>query len=599
MSEGTQRRLTAIVSADVAGYSRLMGADETGTLAALRAHRSELIDPKINEFGGRIVKTMGDGLLLEFPSVVNATNCAISVQEDIETHNEDVPFDRRLTFRIGINLGDIIVDGDDIHGDGVNVAARLEELAEPGAVLISDTAYHSLDGKAAALFEGGEAQQLKNISRPIAVWRWRGGKSAAKDPGHQPSQEKSRETDSAFDTLLASIVQPAIVVLPFNNLSRNEDLDFFCDGLTESLITDLSQSSRLLVTPRNASFVLKGRTLDARAVSELLPVHYFIEGGIQAMGNKVRVNVQLVDVANNEHIWANRSDGSTDDLFAFQDNLCDLITAEVDTLISSGETARTRFEGTDNPQARMHLRRAAVYHSRYTHESLIKAQESVDKAVELDPEFPGALSLAALARIVRVLHGWTSESQKLLAEAGDLADRAIQLQPERGTGHAMKGFKFLLAREFEAAVSAAAYGSELTPSYGGLRIIYARTLLGAGRINEAYHEILQAIRLQPNAFPFSVVILGVICLTEGRMANAISAFRKCGELRVAESTYRPWLAAAHVAEGDVSVAREIIDDTLEVNPSLTIGEVIRPYPVADNSIVEKFTSLLLEAGLPE
>jgi len=319
MAEGTQRRLAAIVSADVVGYSRLMGVDETGTLSDLRAHRAELIDGKIAEYGGRIVKTMGDGLLLEFASVVEATQCMVEVQKGMAERNEGTDEARRIIFRIGVNLGDIIIDGEDILGDGVNIAARLQEIAEPGGVSISRRVYEDVQERLDTAFEDTGEQSLKNIAKPVHVWRWSPGKSSPSD------------TPEAIDQApLPLPSKPSIAVLPFDNMSGDPEQEYFADGIAEDVITALSRFGSLFVIARNSSFTYKGQAVDVKRVGQELGVRYVVEGSVRKAGNRVRITAQLIDAASGNHIWADRFDGSLDDVFELQDQITEQIVVAVE-----------------------------------------------------------------------------------------------------------------------------------------------------------------------------------------------------------------------------------------------------------------------------
>src|SRR5215475_2888205 len=301
-----QRRLAAIVSADVVGYSRLMGRDETGTLAALKSLRQEVVDPAIARHGGRIVKTTGDGLLLEFPSVVNAVRCAVEVQTDVAAKGANVAEDQRITFRIGVNLGDVIVDGDDIFGDGVNIAARLEVLAEPGGICMSDDAFHQVRGKIDVFFVEMGPQSLKNIDQPVHAWRW---------PPSGPS------VAPATPPTLALPDKPSIAVLPFLNMTGDPEHEYFTDGVTEDIITELSCFHSLFVIARNSSFSYKGKSPDVRQVGKDLGVRYVLEGSIRKSSNRIRVTGQLIDTLTGSHIWAERYDRVLEDIFAVQEEL--------------------------------------------------------------------------------------------------------------------------------------------------------------------------------------------------------------------------------------------------------------------------------------
>src|SRR5215813_5048307 len=290
-----QRRLAAIVSADIAGYSRLMGRDESGTLAALKALRLEVLDPAIATHGGRIVKTTGDGLLLEFPSVVNAVRCAVEVQTAMVTKITDVPEDRRIAFRIGINIGDIIVDGDDIFGDGVNVATRLQEIAAPGGICVSSRVHEDVRDRLDTAFDDGGAQTLKNIARPVQVWRWQPSTAGPPKPAFAP-------------TALPLPEKPSIAVLPFQNMSGDLEQEYFTDGMVEEIITALSRNKQLFVVARNSSFIFKGRAVDIKQVARDLGVRYILEGSVRKSGNRIRITGQLIDAASGTHLWADKYD---------------------------------------------------------------------------------------------------------------------------------------------------------------------------------------------------------------------------------------------------------------------------------------------------
>ena len=323
------------MSADVVGYSRLMGLDEVGTLSALRNHREELIDGKIAEHGGRIVKTMGDGLLLEFPSVVNAVKCAIDVQEGMLARNTEVSEDKRITFRIGVNQGDVIIEGEDIHGDGVNLAARLQETAAPGGISISKRVLEDVRDRLEAPFENTGDQTLKNIARPVEVWRW--------SPDGMPLAQSA-----TAEAPLPLPDKPSIAVLPFENMSGDPEQEYFSDGIAEDIITDLSKFSWLTVIARNSSFSFKGQSLDLRALAQELNVRYVLEGSVRKSGDRVRVTAQLIDASDGGHIWAQRYDRKLEDIFDLQDEMTRSITTAIGPELEAMEIRRSLEKSSDD-----------------------------------------------------------------------------------------------------------------------------------------------------------------------------------------------------------------------------------------------------------
>lgn len=324
MNEKTLRRLTAIVSADVVGYSRLIGDDETGTISALRQHRAELIDVEIDAHGGRIVKTMGDGLLLEFPSVVDAVRCAVAVQDGMGERNTDTHEDKQIVFRIGVNLGDIVIDGDDILGDGVNIAARLEALAEPGGICISQRVYEDVQDRLEIEFMDLGKRELKNISRPVNCWAWQQGAVA----------KKSTKIVAEF------MDAPARAVLPFNSFSQDPEYEFFADGLSKDLTTLLAAYRDFPVIARNSAFTFKGKDIDVMEAGQQLGANYVVEGSVRVAGTRMRVNALLIDVKTGHHLWAQKFDRNIDDIFTLQDELSLQIASNISPTVVRNENTR-------------------------------------------------------------------------------------------------------------------------------------------------------------------------------------------------------------------------------------------------------------------
>jgi len=390
------RRLTAVVAADVAGYSRLMAADEEGTLADLKSHRRALIDPKIKQHRGRIVKTTGDGMLLEFASVVDAVRCAVEVQRGMIARNEAVAQEKRIEFRIGINVGDIIFDDNDIFGDDVNIAARLEGIAEPGGICISDDARHQIRGKVDISYDDMGPQTLKNIAEPVRTWRIRVGGDATSAMQPTPSARPAQ--------ILALPDKPSIAVLPFQNMSGDPEQDYFADGMVEDIITALSRFKSLFVIARNSSFTYKGKAIDIRRIGRELGVRYVLEGSVRKAAGKVRITGQLIDAATSGHLWADRFDGSLDDIFELQDQLTTSVVGAVAPMMDQAEMERAKRKPTENFDAYDYYLRGRANFYQWTRETNSEALRLFQKSIELDPDLALAYGSAASCYIHRKMN---------------------------------------------------------------------------------------------------------------------------------------------------------------------------------------------------
>ena len=402
MSEArVERRLAAVLAGDVAGYSRLMGADEEGTLKRLNAHRREFLEPKIAEHRGRIVKRTGDGILIEFASAVDAGRCAVEIQRGMDQRNRLVAPDQRIDLRIGIHVGDIIIEEGDIFGDGVNVAARLEGIAEPGGICISDDAYRQVRDKLDTAFEDTGEQQLKNISRPVRVYR-----------------VKFTESDSPQRTApaLALPNKPSIAALPFQNMSGDPEQDYFCDGIVEDIITALSRFRQLFVIARNSSFTYKDRAADVKEVGRELGVRYVLEGSVRRASDRVRITAQLIDAKTGGHLWAERFDGTPEDMFDLQDQVAARVVGAIIPKLEQVEFNRTKSKPTESLDAYDCYLRAMTYFNQWTNESIDEALKLLNKAIELDPEFASAHGLAAWCYTRRRQSRWMTDHPREMAE---------------------------------------------------------------------------------------------------------------------------------------------------------------------------------------
>ena len=415
------RRLAAIVAADVAGYSRLMGLDEVGTARTLREHR-KVTDALVAKHGGRLVKTTGDGVLLEFPSVVDAVECAVAVQAVMAERNQGVPADRRMLFRIGINLGDILIEGDDILGDGVNVAARLEGIAEPGGICVSSSAYEQVRGKVMVEFADLGERSLKNIARPVRAYAVM---------NNEPSPKLQSDDIASYSphrkVSLALPDGPSIAVLPFQNMSGDPEQEYFADGMVEDIITALSRFKLLFVIARNSSFTYKGKTVDIRQVGRELGVRYVLEGSVRKAGNKVRITGQLIDAATGVHLWADHFDGGLEDIFDLQDQITANVVGAIAPRLQQVEIERSKHKPTESLDAYDYYLRGIALYAKYTKETTDEALRLLSNAIELDPDFASAYAAAARCYSVRKGFGWMVDPVQEIAEANRLARIAVKL----------------------------------------------------------------------------------------------------------------------------------------------------------------------------
>ena len=479
--ERVQRRLTAILAADIAGYSRLMGVDEEGTLARLKAHRRALLDPKIAEHQGRIVKTTGDGLLAEFASVVDALRCAIEIQRSMLGCNADVPQEKRIEFRVGINVGDIIIDGGDIYGDGVNVAARLEGLAEPGGICVSGRVQEDTRGKLDIAFEDAGELQLKNIAWPVRVYRVRlSGEVAQSRPG------------------LALPDKPSIAVLPFTNMSGDPEQDYFADGMTEDIITGLSRARWLFVIARNSSFAYKGRSTDVKQVAHELGVRYVLEGSVRKVGERVRISVQLAEGTSGRQLWAKRYDRELSDIFAVQDEITETIIGAVEPELGKVERRRSAGKRPDNLDAWDLYQRGMSHLYEYTKDDLQRAQQYFAQAIARDPQLGPAHSGLAETYYYEGVYGFADSILDNREKALAPALRAVVLDAEDAGAHCTLGRAYYMRREYDAAFRELKTALELNPSLALAHYGLGATLVFSGRAEESIPYLTTAIRLSPH-----------------------------------------------------------------------------------------------------
>jgi TolB-like protein/class 3 adenylate cyclase len=440
-SDQVKRKLVAILAADIAGYSRLMGADEAGTLARLKEYRRELIDLKNKQYRGRVMKTTGDGILIEFPSVVDAISCSLEVQQGIRERNADIPPEKRIEFRIGINLGDVIVEGRDLYGDGVNIAARLEGLAEPGGICISQTVLNHARGKVAFDVEDLGEQTLKNIVQSIHIYRL------------TVNSDRGSAVSRPLELALALPDKPSIAVLPFQNMGLDPEQDYFADGVVEDIITALSRFSELFVIARNSSFTYKGRAVDVKQVGRELGVRYVLEGSVRKAGNRVRITGQLIDAIIGAHLWADHFDGSLDNIFDLQDEIAVSVVGAIAPKLQQAEIERAKRKPTGSLDAYDYYLRGVASLYRWTRDASDEALRLFYRAIDLDPEFGSAYGMAARCQIWRSANRWISEENEKL-EAVRLARLAVVFGSEDAAALAAAGLALAyLANDLDAGAT--------------------------------------------------------------------------------------------------------------------------------------------------
>ena len=511
-----ERRLSAIMAADVVGYSRLMGANEVATLTSFKAHRAELLDPAIAEHQGRIVKLTGDGLLAEFPSVVNAVDCAAEVQREMRRRNLDVAEDRRIEFRIGVNLGDVIVDDDDLYGDGVNVAARLETVARPGGVAVSQSVRDNVGNRLDLQFEDIGDQQLKNIEFPVRVYNVILGDAPSKSNGERAAPESEK---------------PSIAVLPFNNMSGDPEQEYFSDGITEDIITDLSKVSGLFVIGRNTSFGYKGMSPQLQQVASDLGVKCILEGSVRKAGGRVRVNAQLIDGSSGGHLWADRYDRDLTDIFAIQDEITHSIVEQLKIRLLPKERKAIGQAPTANVEAYTYYLKARQFFHNWTRNSTQLARRMFAKAVEIDPLY--AKAYAGLANCDYRLDGWYNVPPP--ADILETAAKAIALDPELAEAHAAKGAALANTGRRADARDAFERALKLDLNNFDACLEFARFCVAEGDLERAVELFVRAVEAQPDD-PQAALLVHSLLEKLGRPEEA-EKYRQLG-LRRAEEALR-------------------------------------------------------------
>jgi adenylate cyclase len=581
------RKLAAILAADVVGYSRLMGADEAGTLAALKRHRETIFDPAVAAHNGRIVKLIGDGTIVEFGSVVDAVNCALAVQRSSASLPDATARQPTIVLRIGINLGDVIIENDDIYGDGVNIAARLEPLAEPGGICVSSIVHESVGNRIDVRFQDGGDISVKNIDRPIRVWKW-----------HPDKTDVAANRSNAANAT-PYVETPSIAVLPFTNMSGDPEQEYFSDGISEDVITDLSKIAGLMVISRNSSFTYKGRSVDIRAVGRELGVRSVLEGSIRRAGNRVRIVAQLIDATNGAHLWADRYDRDLTDIFAVQDDVTRQIVDALRVTLSPAEKARLTDSGTPNIDAYdCYLRgRELMAVNPKNRERFERSTKFFMRALELDPSYSQAYAGLSMAYNLDYQNRWSDNPDISLRLAKRNAEQAIEKNPNEPFARLVASWAAIFEKDIDRAKSEADIALSLNPNYSGANVILGHIQTLSGRPLEAIPALERATRLDPAFRPQHLHFLGMAYLLAGKYETAAALLRERILLMPGTDFSRVLLASALGHLGDGDEARRIWKELKEINPKYSFSEHFGRQPFQRQEDVQRIVDGLAKAGL--
>jgi len=623
-----KRKLTAILSADVKGYSRLMGEDEEATVRTITAHR-KVITSVIEKYRGRVVDSPGDNILAEFVSVVDAVQSAVEIQEVIRAKNAELPDERRMEFRIGINLGDVIQEGERIYGDGVNIAARVEGLADPGGICISGSAYEQIENKLALGYDYIGEHTVKNIVKPIRVYRVPTGPETLQKVTEEKKPVRGWQR-AAVAVVIALLVvaggvaiwksyrpstppmeaasvekmafplpdKPSIAVLPFNNLSGDLEQEYFSDGMTEQIITGLSKISSLFVIASNSTFAYKGKPIKIQQVSEELGVRYVLEGSVQKSGEKVRINAQLIDAIKGNHLWSETYDRELKDIFAVQDNITQKILSALQVKLTQGEQVRVWGKGTENLQAYLKILQAREKWIQMNQESNALARQLAEESIALDPDYAFAYTILAATHMMDVFLGSSKFPKDSIKQAIALNKKALALDDSLPNAHSQLGLLYTMTRQHDEGVAEAKRGVELDPNSASAHRLVGLTLSYAGRPEEAIPVLKKAIRLEPFTPGVYYQNLGSAYRDAGQCDEAISAYEEA--LRRASSSLAVQVGATATYSicGREEEARAAAAGVLRINPNFSCDYYAKiSLPYKNQADIDRYTVALRRAGL--
>lgn len=627
-AQEVKRKLTAILSADVKGYSRLMGEDEKGTVRTLNAYK-EMMSNLIHQYHGRVVDAPGDNLLAEFGSVVDAVQCAVEIQRDLKARNAELPENRTMEFRIGINLGDVIEEGEKIFGDGVNIAARLESLAEVGGICISGTAFDQVETKISLGYEYLGEQTVKNIAKPVRVYRVLMepeaagkviGKKRAKPRQWQrtvlivvailivgavvfavwksyirptPSVEIASKEKMAFPLP----DKPSIAVLPFVNMSGDPKEEYFSDGITEEIITALSKVPYLFVISRQSTFTYKGKPVKVKQVSEELGVRYVLEGSVRKAGDKVRITAQLIDAITGHHLWAERYDRDLKDIFALQDEITMKIITALQVKLTQGEQAAMIGKGTKNLEAFLKCLQSLANLTTHTKEGNALGRELAEEAIALDPKYPRPYVALAQTYMLDILLGTTESPERSMAKALELLKKAITLDDSEAAAHGVLGYLYAMMGQYDKAIAEAERSVSLNPNDASNLTRMSFVLNNTGRAEEAISVLKSVRRMNPTPpQPYYVQLSTAYRLT-GQYKEAIETAKEA--LKHVPNNHLAYLqlVTAHSMAGQEQEARAAATEVLKINPKFSLEQYAKTLYFKNQADVDKTIQALRKAGL--
>jgi TolB-like protein/class 3 adenylate cyclase/Tfp pilus assembly protein PilF len=627
--EGFKRKLTAILSADVEGYSRLMDDNEEATVGTLKTYRNAMAD-LIQQFRGRVVDTTGDNLLAEFTSVVDAVNCAVEIQRDLAERNAKLPYNRKMEFRIGVNLGDVIEEEGRIYGDGVNIAARMEAMAEAGGICISGRAHDQVANKLGLEYENLGEHQVKNITTPIQVFRvlsYPGAAAHRVVKAKETLERKWRKIGFSAAVVVVAVVilgiwqfymrrtsvepasvekmvyplpdKPSIAVLPFTNISGDSEQEYFCDGITEEIITALSKIPKLFVIARNSTFTYKGKPVKIQQVSEELGVQYVVEGSVRKAENRVRITAQFIDALTGRHIWAEKYDRDVKDIFVVQDEITKKIITALQVQLTEGEQAGVYASGTDNLEAYLKAMEANWLNSQSSKDGVLKARKLAEEATVLDPEYAFAYRVLGSTHGISVQLGISKNPGESLKQAFGLFRKAIELDDSLATAHSSLGVYSFYARQYDIALAEGKRGIELGPNLPDVVLSYAFILTFLGKSEEAIPLFKKALRLNPRPPSVYFRLFGVALRDSGQYEEAIAQAQKATEQEPNDLISWAVLASALSLGGHEKEARAAAKEILRISPDFSVASYEKRSPHKDRVVAKRYCDALRAAGLPE